>query len=71
LRRDITRTCEYFAQYGVQCDPRALFDEFWHRYVRDPDPEDLAADQSRLELMLAELVEEAGGKVVSNKASAL
>jgi RIO kinase 1 len=64
LKRDITRVCEYFAQQGVQCYPRALFTEFWQRYVEDPDPEDVAADQSRLELHLADLVEEAGGRVI-------
>ena len=66
LKRDITRTCEYFAQQGVQCDSRAIFDELWHRYVEIPDPEDLAADQSRLEMMLADLVEAAGGRVIAD-----
>jgi RIO kinase 1 len=56
LRRDIQRTCEYFAQQGVHCDPAAITDEFWRRYVDEPDPEDLAADQSRLEQMLASSV---------------
>jgi len=61
LKRDIIRICEYFAQQGVSWDAGVLFDEFWHRYVKDPDPKDLAADQSRLELMLAELLKETEG----------
>jgi RIO kinase 1 len=59
LRRDIQRTCEYFASQGVRCDPRAIMHEFWNRFVGEPDPEDVAADQSRLELTLASLSEEA------------
>ena len=48
LRRDIERTCEYFARQGVQCNPRAIADEMWDRYTEETDPEDLAADWSRL-----------------------
>jgi len=48
LRRDIERTCEYFAGQGVQCNPRAIADELWARYTEEADPEDLAADWSRL-----------------------
>jgi RIO kinase 1 len=53
LERDIRRTCEYFRAQGVDCDPAAIADELWHRYVEDIDPEDAAADQSRLEMELA------------------
>jgi RIO kinase 1 len=48
LRRDIERTCEYFAGQGVRCNPRAIADELWARYAEEADPEDLAADWSRL-----------------------
>jgi RIO kinase 1 len=54
LRRDIQRMCEYFQQQGVACDPAAIMDDLWHRYVEEPDPEDVAADWSRLEAVLAE-----------------
>jgi RIO kinase 1 len=53
LRRDIQRVCEYFASQGVACDPEVVFDELWGRYVLEPDPEDLAADLSRLEEAIA------------------
>ncbi len=56
LQRDIQRTCEYFAGQGVRCDPRAIFDTLWSRYVTELDPEDRAADESRLEQMLVELM---------------
>ncbi|RPI51833.1 MAG: hypothetical protein EHM56_09055 [Chloroflexi bacterium] len=52
LERDILRTCEYFAAQGVDNDPEAIAAELWHRHVADIDPEDAAADQSRLELEL-------------------
>jgi RIO kinase 1 len=55
LQRDIQRTCQYFAQQGVQCDARAIMDGLWHHYVGEPDPEDLAADWSRLAADLDEL----------------
>jgi RIO kinase 1 len=58
LKRDIQRTCEYFARQGVDCDPKAIADELWWRYVPRLDPEDRAADESRLEQMLAELAGE-------------
>jgi RIO kinase 1 len=57
LRRDIQRVCEYFAGQRVACDPAAIMDEFWTRYVEQPDPEDLRADWSRLEAALAEAAE--------------
>ncbi len=52
LQRDIQRTCEYFQQQGVACNPAAILQGFWDRYVARLDPMDEAADQSRL---LAEL----------------
>jgi RIO kinase 1 len=54
LRRDIQRICGYFSGQGVDCDPAAILDEFWTRYVEQPDPEDLKADWSRLEAALAD-----------------
>jgi len=48
LRRDIERTCEYFVKQGVRCNPRAIADGMWDRYTEETDPEDLAADWSRL-----------------------
>lgn len=47
LQRDIQRTCEYFGQQGVLCDPIAILDAFWNRYVAEIDPLLLAADWSR------------------------
>lgn len=43
LQRDITRTCEYFAQWGVRCDPAALTDDLWYRYGQ-PAPDDLLGE---------------------------
>jgi RIO kinase 1 len=57
LRRDIQHVCEYFAGQGVDNDPAAIMDEFWSRYVEQPDPEDLMADWSRLEAALADSTE--------------
>ncbi len=54
LKRDIQRTCEYFSQQGVDCNPGCILGRFWRSYVEQPHPEDVAADQSRLELALAE-----------------
>ena len=53
LERDILRTCEYFAAQGVDCDPEAIARDLWRRHVAEIDPEDAAADQSRLEMELA------------------
>jgi RIO kinase 1 len=53
LRRDIQRVCEYFAGQAVDCDAEAVFDNLWGRYVQEPDPEDVAADWSRLEEAMA------------------
>jgi RIO kinase 1 len=57
LRRDIQRTCEYFQQQGVDCDPAAIMDDLWSRHVEAPHPLDVAADRSRLEAALAEAME--------------
>ncbi len=59
LQRDLQRTCDYFAKQGVACDAGAIMDQFWRKHVAEPDPEDLAADRSRLELALAGLSDEA------------
>jgi RIO kinase 1 len=48
LGRDIQRTCQYFAGQGVQCNAQAMFEALWRRYVGEMDPQDLAADWSRL-----------------------
>jgi len=32
LRRDVERTCQYFARQGVDCDAQALFERMWRRY---------------------------------------
>lgn len=32
LRRDIERTCEYFARQGVPCDAEAVMGELWYLY---------------------------------------
>jgi serine/threonine-protein kinase RIO1 len=38
FQRDVRRVCEYFAMQGVACQPSALAEELWQRYVRlDPD----------------------------------
>ena len=57
LQRDIQRTCEYFSAQGVACDPAAITEGFWQRYVGEPHPEDVAADLSRLQLVFADLDE--------------
>ncbi|MCB0164599.1 MAG: hypothetical protein KDI79_10250, partial [Anaerolineae bacterium] len=46
LERDIIRVCDYFAQQGVKCDPTAIVNEFWQRYLA-LNPQDEAADESR------------------------
>jgi RIO kinase 1 len=58
LERDVQRTCEYFGHQGLDIDANALTTELWRRYVPELDPEDRAADESRLELQLAELLGE-------------
>jgi RIO kinase 1 len=54
LERDIQRTCEYFASQGVESDPEAIASELWRRFVGEIHPEDVAADWSRVELLLQE-----------------
>jgi RIO kinase 1 len=48
LDRDIHRTCEYFAQQGVDCQASEVASRLWARYVTEMDPQDRAADWSRL-----------------------
>mgnify|MGYP001408170480 CR=1 FL=1 len=60
FERDIELTCEYFAQQGVDCRAGEVAARLWSRYVTEMDPEDRAADWSRL---LADL-EELPGDVV-------
>jgi RIO kinase 1 len=60
FERDMERTCEYFAQQGVDCRASEVVARLWSRYVTEIDPEDRAADWSRL---LADL-EELPGDVV-------
>jgi RIO kinase 1 len=47
LRRDIERVCDYFRRQGVRCDPSAIMDDLWTRYV-EVDGSDRAADMSVL-----------------------
>jgi RIO kinase 1 len=58
FQRDIARTCEYFQQQGVRCNARSLARDLWIRYVGQPHPEDVAADQSRLLHEIEELIGE-------------
>lgn len=58
LRRDLQRTCDYFVGQGVECNAQDLFEELWWKYVGKPDPQDLAADWSRIEVELADLASE-------------
>jgi RIO kinase 1 len=48
LKRDIQRICEYFIRQGVRCNPPAMMNELWTRYLAI-DPEDQAADESRFD----------------------
>ncbi len=34
LARDVANVCRYFARQGVDCDPVAIADELWGRYMR-------------------------------------
>lgn len=52
LERDVQRTCEYFSAQCVECDAGAIARELWRRFVGEPHPEDVAADRSRIELLL-------------------
>jgi len=47
LRRDIVRTCEYFARQGVQCSADAILNRLWSQYAAEA-PQDQLADESRL-----------------------
>lgn len=47
LQRDVERVCQYYRRYGMRLDHRLLADELWERYAA-PDPDDLAADLSRV-----------------------
>lgn len=49
LYRDVARVCRYFARYGVRVDARRIASELWEGHAA-PDPDDLAADLSLLEL---------------------
>jgi RIO kinase 1 len=55
LERDVQRTCDYFSRQGVNCEPQTIVNGLWRRCVGEPDPQDVAADWSRLESILAEL----------------
>ena len=33
LQRDITRVCDFFARYGVDCDAESLTEDLWSSYV--------------------------------------
>lgn len=48
LERDIQRVCEYFVRQGMRIDPAAIADDLWRRYFA-LDPQDQAADESRLD----------------------
>jgi RIO kinase 1 len=65
LRRDIQRVCDYFSGQGVRCNAGAIANELWRRYVPELHPQDRAADESRMELMLAEVAEESGAHRVA------
>jgi RIO kinase 1 len=53
LERDVERVCDYFREQGLRPNARAITDRLWRRYMGEMDPEDLAADLSRVELALA------------------
>lgn len=53
LDRDVERVCDYFIAQGLRCNPRTIAERLWRRYMGEMDPEDLAADLSRVELALA------------------
>lgn len=54
LRRDVTRICQYFGRYGITANPNRLTNELWDKYA-DTDPDDVAADLSRLSVDESEL----------------
>ena len=43
LQRDITRICDYFAGYGVDCDAMSIADDLWTAYVHRSKSEEEAA----------------------------
>ncbi len=47
LQRDVQRVCDYFARQGVVASPDDLARRLWQTYLA-PDPDDAAADLSRL-----------------------
>lgn len=49
LNRDVARVCRYFARYGIRADAVRVARELWERHAA-PDPDDLAADLSLLEV---------------------
>jgi RIO kinase 1 len=49
LQRDIERICQYFDRQGVMSNPRGIMRDLWKHYV-EQDPNDRAADLSRMEL---------------------
>jgi RIO kinase 1 len=48
LKRDVQRVCDYFNRYGLATDAPAITRQLWQQFVIMPDPEDVAADLSRL-----------------------
>lgn len=46
LSRDIERICQYFDSQGIDCDPAAITDRLWKRYVAK-DTQLIEADMSR------------------------
>jgi RIO kinase 1 len=53
LERDIERVCDYFQAQGLRCSAPKIVDRFWRQHVGQMDPENLAADLSRVELALS------------------
>lgn len=49
LNRDVQRVGDYFKRYGLATDALAITHQLWQQFVTMPDPEDVAADLSRLE----------------------
>lgn len=58
LQRDIQRTCEYFALQGLPCDAAAITNDLWTRYGMEIDPDDRAADWSKLTMTSTGLSDE-------------
>lgn len=48
LRRDVKRICDYFNRYGLNANNAAITRQLWQQFVVMPDPEDVAADLSRI-----------------------